>query len=1306
MAVSRITTPAIANLAITQAKIASSVDLGGAVKIANVQVANSSWSLLDDTAVDTDGGYVLVNGTNFVSGCNVLVGNVAATSVTFVSATQLRVQVPATAAGSYIMYVSNPDGATGIRLNAITFSADPQWVTDSTLASQSVDSAISVQLSATDATSYSLQAGSSLPANTTLASNGLFSGTITGINEDTVYNFTVVATDAENQDSPRAFSVTVTVGDTYFKETVLLLNADANTFIRDASNNSFNITPSGDVRPSAFSPYNTNWSNFFDGTSGQYLNAPANTAFNLGTGDFTVEAWIFPTSTSGTRPIIEIRTAAVNSTGFAFLSQSGAQTLNVYTNNGFVGASTNTYNLNQWNHVALTRSGNTWTYWINGVSGGSFTNSSTQSDGGTTGPKIAGSTTTGEIWRGYISNARITKGGALYTSTFTPSTTPLTTTVSAGTVSLLTCQSNRLIDNSTNAFTITKNGDVKVLTFGPFTETDTTTGSGFFDGSGDYITIADNAALEPSNLDWTIEAWIYPTSNASNTYYAWFSKNGTGYGAFYFAQRNLGFYIFLSYTGSAWDVHGVNSNYSCGTMTLNAWNHVAITRSGQTVRGFLNGVLGTTITLSSAGVSLVDQANPLMLGAQSNGGEPVAGYMSNFRYVRGTSLYTSNFTPPTSQLTAVANTAVLTLQNFQSINNHTFIDESASRNNVTRNGNPSMGSFSPFSPARWSNFFDGSGDTLTLSRTVLTDLSAASAWTIEFWAFKTATSAAAYSLIMSTDASGNSNGSVFSLNNTNFVVGGQGHAGFPQLSTPANSTSVNRWHHIAIVKNSGTLKIYIDGVERASNTQSTTFPNVADLMLGNRSSADLPFTGYISNLRVVNGTAVYTSAFTPPTSELTAIANTSLLMCQSNRFKDYSSNNFTITRNGDTKVVNFSPFKPTDVYSLATHGGSAYFDGSDYLQTNSTDSGLITTGPFTIELWIYPLSLNTNIMSRFYWQTGDNGGWFLNINTSGFIGFSYSTGVWNSHGGTTATSNPIKINEWSHIAITRDSSNTLRIFVNGLSSVTPITLAQSLDTYRVQQSSLQPRTFKVAVGGPYDGALSGYYTGYISSVKIQTGVAKYTADFTPALQTFPNDSGINYLSNMNTMGIVDITSRNVMETVGNVSLNSTKKFGTGSLTFDGSGDYIFSRALDIFTLSGDFTIEGWAYLNATGNYRLCTLGDSVGASGIEIYVSGGNWTVYSSGAIRITGAAATRQTWIHIAVVRSGSTVTLYVNGTASGSTWSSSSTFSGACYIGAEFYNGSVTADTNGYIDDLRITRFARYTANFTAPTLTFLTQ
>ncbi len=216
-----------------------------------------------------------------------------------------------------------------------------------------------------------------------------------------------------------------------FNYVTMLLHGDGtngaqnNTFI-DSSTNNFSITRNGNTTQGSFSPYGSNWSNYFSGTSGQYINAPANTAFNFGTGDFTVEGWVYPTTTSGTRPIVEIRTSAANSTGFALLSQSGATTLNVYTNGGFAGASTNSLTTNQWNHVALTRSGNTWGYWINGVASGSFTNSSTQSDGATTGPKIGGSTTGGEVWIGYMSNIRIVKGTAVYTTAFTPSTTPLT----------------------------------------------------------------------------------------------------------------------------------------------------------------------------------------------------------------------------------------------------------------------------------------------------------------------------------------------------------------------------------------------------------------------------------------------------------------------------------------------------------------------------------------------------------------------------------------------------------------------------------------------------------------------------------------------------------------------------------------------------------------------------------------------------------------------------------------------------------------------------------------------------------------
>jgi hypothetical protein len=191
--------------------IASGGDVatGGGPKITNLQVTNNTYTVLDDTAVDTAGGYIKITGTGFAAGCQVLINNIPATSTTFVSATEVRAQVPATAAGTYVIYLVNADGGVAIRVNGITFSATPTWVTGSALAGD-VDSAISIQLSATSATTYTLQAGSTLPTGLTLSASGLISGTVTGLENDTSYSFTVVATDAENQDSPRTFTITIT----------------------------------------------------------------------------------------------------------------------------------------------------------------------------------------------------------------------------------------------------------------------------------------------------------------------------------------------------------------------------------------------------------------------------------------------------------------------------------------------------------------------------------------------------------------------------------------------------------------------------------------------------------------------------------------------------------------------------------------------------------------------------------------------------------------------------------------------------------------------------------------------------------------------------------------------------------------------------------------------------------------------------------------------------------------------------------------------------------------------------------------
>jgi hypothetical protein len=182
-------------------------------KITGISVTNSSYTVLDDTAVSIGGGYIKITGTGFTSGSQVLIGTVAATSVSFVSSTELRAQLPATGAGTYVVYVVATDGSVAIRVNGITFSSTPTWSTGSTLTSGSTNVPISIQLAATSDTTvtYALAAGSTLPSGLSLSSSGVLSGTITGISVDTTYNFTVNAIDAELQDSPRAFSITITV---------------------------------------------------------------------------------------------------------------------------------------------------------------------------------------------------------------------------------------------------------------------------------------------------------------------------------------------------------------------------------------------------------------------------------------------------------------------------------------------------------------------------------------------------------------------------------------------------------------------------------------------------------------------------------------------------------------------------------------------------------------------------------------------------------------------------------------------------------------------------------------------------------------------------------------------------------------------------------------------------------------------------------------------------------------------------------------------------------------------------------------
>ena len=134
----------------------------------------------DDTATDTAGGQTInLTGSGFQSGCSVLVGSTAASVVSFISSTQISFTAPVQTAGTYVLYVINPDGGTAISIPGISYSGTPNWTTTAgSLGTAYETGAISATLTATgDAPiTYTLVSGT-LPTGSSLNSNGTLSGT-------------------------------------------------------------------------------------------------------------------------------------------------------------------------------------------------------------------------------------------------------------------------------------------------------------------------------------------------------------------------------------------------------------------------------------------------------------------------------------------------------------------------------------------------------------------------------------------------------------------------------------------------------------------------------------------------------------------------------------------------------------------------------------------------------------------------------------------------------------------------------------------------------------------------------------------------------------------------------------------------------------------------------------------------------------------------------------------------------------------------------------------------------------------------
>lgn len=627
------------------------------------------------------------------------------------------------------------------------------------------------------------------------------------------------------------------------------------------------------------------------------------------------------------------------------------------------------------------------------------------------------------------------------------------------------------------------------------------------------------------------------------------------------------------------------------------------------------------------------------------------------------------------------------LSHFEGSNNgvnNAFDDGSSSNHTITANGNVTQGSFGPFArpDGEWGVDFED-GDSLAVASSSDFDFGTSN-FTWECFVFQKSRSA--FQLIMSQDDYSTGNSISCWLTDTGqasiYYEGGGTHF------TTTATVPLNTWTHLAWVrKGTGTneFSIYINGTAEVSGTMTTSF-NQDGIIIGQQANGNYDFIGNISNIRIVNGSAVYTGNFTTPTGKLTAVTNTKLLTCQSNRFVDNSASAHTITPAGSPAVTAFGPFLTSKVYDPAVNGASAYLASgdSDYLQMPAQT---IPTGSYTLEGWYYLTGTSTNQSIISQGSSGNSKRTFFGIE-NGVLTFQM--------GGTTETGpNPPK-NSWNHFACVYNSSYPfIQAWHNGVS-----TGATGQNNGDAENVAMQIGTLGSNWGSGFG------VTGYVSDIRVSSGI-KYTANniTVPTSPLAVEDSNTKLLLNMADAQAIDSAAQNNLTLYGNAKISTGQaKFGNTSLYLDGSDDYLVVNNHKAYG-TGPFTIEMFFRLDSVSGSR-CLYDDRPdGASGdyISLIIASGAVNFYVGTTLKVDAGSISANTFYHIALCRSGTDTKLFLDGTQIGSTFSSDTTNylnTGILRVGT---NRGYNNDLAGYIDEFRISHMARYTSNFTAPTKAF---
>jgi len=789
--------------------------------------------------------------------------------------------------------------------------------------------------------------------------------------------------------------------------------------------------------------------------------------------------------------------------------------------------------------------------------------------------------------------------------------------------------------------------------------------SALFNGTTDYLAIPTSTDFGFGTGDFTVECWV--KTAASGTVLDLRSASG-----------DLGLFAINGGFISLWN--GSAHMQGSITVTTDAWVHLAWVRSAGVVSMFVNGVLdGVSATSATFGTT-----RPVRIGADISAANFFSGYIDDLR-VSKVARYAVEFTP--SAVPFLDGTAV------------PFLEEKGKA--VTVVGNTSVNTTTK-KYGTGSGYFDGTGDYLELADHADYAIGTGD-FTIEMWFNMSAYPAAGTTYALASKYLGPLSRwliylgqSVTSDSGLKFVAC-NGSTAINSGSTDATVTLaslgvvINTWHHVAAVRKDGILYVYLNGAvlpkQTAINYDITYTGGTVQVGAQN---ALMPFNGYIDDLQITKGIAKYISNFTP--TELATNKKTYLdphwdkvvlgLHMDDVGLSDVKGH--AVTLNGNTRSSVKSKFGG---YSVAFDG-----TGGNYISFADSSDFEFGSGDFTIEFWS-----NTDATTKFAVAKRDTGigadSWYVSVGGAPAAGFSADGTTWMA----TAYGPACVTSAWNHMAVVR-SGATLTMFTNGLAG-TPVTMTGSVNNSATA----------ISVGASANGGFP--INGYIDDLRITKGVARYTANFQPIQLPFPEKAyvPVPYVSDPHWASVVlamhmdgsdngttftEVKGKTVTRTGDVVTKTATKKFGTASAYFDGTGDYLTVPASADLTFTGDFTVEFWVmFPTLATSYFLGFGGTSylllTPVSALEVNMGGAT----------ITGAAAlVAGQFYHMALSRVGSSMKLFVNGTPYGSAATTSASIGGSVLTVGTYTGGSPTLAM--YIDDLRITKgVGRYVADFTPP-------